>query len=154
MIIGIAYLYRVLPACGIVSNMKPQTGTTTWVGKFRYTRSNLMNGLGPTAREAQKQHAGVGTTDSQHTGMVRVKIHPNRTATCIVDLKVDGRAVYTTAVVTEELVSSIGLSRVFDTVDTVRLILSEIFGYLTPEMHGLGGLAEWTYHQIYGRPMR
>ena len=134
--------------------MQQQTDAATWIGTFQYSRSNLMNGLGPTARRAQKNHAGVGTPDSQHTGMVRVKIRPDRTATCIVDLKVDGRVVYTVAVSTEELVSSIGLSRVSDTADTVRLILSEIFGYLTLEMQDLDGLVAWTYHYIYGRPMR
>ena len=134
--------------------MQQQTDATTWIGEFHYSRSNLMNGLGPTARRAQKNHAGVGTLDSQHTGMVRVRIRPDRTATCILDLKVDGRVVYTVAVDTEELVSSIGLSRVSDTADTVRLILREVFGHLTQEMQALDGLVEWTYHQIYNRPMR
>lgn len=134
--------------------MQHQTDTTTWIGKFHYSRSNLMNGFSPTARRAQKNHAGIGTPDSQHTGMIRVKIRPDRTATCILDLKVDGRVVYTVAVDTEELTSSIGLPRVFDTADTVRLILSEVFGHLTQEMQALDGLAEWTYHQIYNRPMR
>lgn len=154
MIIKIVHLCRVLPACGIVSNMQQQTDTPTWIGTFPYSRSNLMNGLGPTARRAQKNHAGVGAPGSKHTGMIRVKIHADRTATCIVDLKVDGRVVYTVAASTEELVSPIGLSRVSDTADTVRLILGEIFGYLTPEMQDLDELVGWTYHQIYSRPMR
>lgn len=150
----IVHLFRAVPTGGIVVDMEQQINCSTWVGKFRYSRSNLMNGLGPIAREAQKNHAGVGTLDSQHMGMIRVAIHPDRTATCILDLKVNGRVVYTAAVETGELVSSIGTSRVFDTVDAVRFILSEVFGYLTQEMQDLDGLAEWTYYQIYGRPMR
>ena len=154
MSIKAVHLYRVLPTRGIVSNMHWKTDTATWIGKFPYSRSNLMNGLGPTARNAQRNHAGVGTPDSQHTGMIRVKIHPDRTTTCILDLKVDGKVVYTVAVDTEKLIDPTGLSRVFDTVDTVRLLLSEVFGYLTQEMQDLNGLAEWTYYQIYNRPMR
>lgn len=152
--VGVVHLCRVPPTCGIISNMQQQADATTWVGEFHYSRSNLMNGLGPVARRAQKNHAGVGTPYSRRTGTVRVTIHPDRTATCILDLRVDAEVIYTAAVNTGKLVSSVGLSRAYDVVDTVRFILSEVFGYLTKEMQDLDGLASWTYYQIYGRPMR
>ena len=134
--------------------MKHWTDGHTWVGVFPYTRRNLMNGLGRIARRAQKCHRGIGHMDSQYTGMVRVKIRQDKTATCILDLKVDGRVVYTVVADTEELVGPAGLSRASDAAYTVRRILSEIFGYPILEMQDLDGLTEWTYHQIYNRPMR
>lgn len=152
--IEIAHLCRVPPTCGIVPSMKQQTDGDTWVGEFSYTRSNLMNGLGPVARRVQRNHRGVGTPDSQHTGMIRVRIRPDKTAVCILDLKVGGKVVYTVAVDTEKLVGITGRSRVSDTADAVRYLLGEVFGSLTLEMLDLDGLVTWTYHQIYGRPMR
>lgn len=134
--------------------MKQQMNGDTWVGKFSYTRSNLMNGLGPVARRAQRSLKGVGTPDSRHTGMVRVKIRPDKTATCILDLKIDGKVVYTVAVDTESLVGVTGRSLVSDTADAVRYLLREVFGCLTLEMQDLDGLVTWAYHQIYGRSMR
>ena len=92
--------------------------------------------------------------DSQHTGMVRVKIHRDKTATCTLDLKVDGRVVYTVAIDTDRLISDIGHSRVCDVTDTIRWLLGEVFGWLTQEMQDHGDLTDWVYHQIYGRPMR
>ena len=91
---------------------------------------------------------------SQHTGMVRVKIRQDKTATCILDLKVDGRVVHTIAVGTDRLISDIGHSRVCDVTDTIRWLLNEVFEHTTPEMRDLGDLTDWVYHQIYGRPMR
>ena len=133
--------------------MRYQTGSHTWVGVFSYTRANLMSGLGRTARRAQKNHAGIGTPDSRHTGMIRVKIRPDKTATCILDLKVDDRAVYTVAVDTGRLISGIGHARVCDVADAIRWLLGEVFGYLTQEMQDQGDLTDWAYHRIYGRPM-
>lgn len=134
--------------------MKHQVDDRTWVGVFPYTRSNLMNGLGRTARRAQRCHGGIGHVDSRHTGMVRVKIRQDKTAVCILDLKVDGRVVYTVAVNTDRLISDIGHSRVCDVADTIRWLLGEVFGHLTQEMQDQGDLTDWVYHQIYGRPMR
>ena len=152
--IEIVHLCRVPPTCGIVPSMKQQTDGDTWVGRFHYNRSNLMNGLGPAARRAQKNHEGVGAPGSPHTGVVWVRIRPDKTAACILDLKVGGKVVYTVAVDTEKLVGITGRSRVSDTADAVRYLLGEVFGRLTPEMQDLDGLVTWTYHQIYGRPMR
>jgi hypothetical protein len=134
--------------------MKQQIDGDTWIGEFSYTRSNLMNGLGPIARRAQKNHGGVGAPNSSHTGMARVRIRPDKTATCILDLKVDNKVVYTVAVDTEKLVGITGRSLVSDTADAVRYLLGEVFGCLTLEMQDLDGLVAWTYRQIYGRPMR
>ena len=150
----VVHLWGMLPTCGIVSSMKQQIDSDTWVGKFSYTRSNLMNGLGPVARRAQRNHRGVGTPNSQHTGMVRVRIRVDQTATCILDLKVDSKVVYTVAVDTEKLVGITGRSLVSDTADAVRWLLGEVFGCPTLEMQDLDGLVAWTYHQIYGQPMR
>lgn len=133
--------------------MEQQIDGGTWIGKFSYTRSNLMNGLGPVARRAQRNHRGVGTPDSQHTGMVQVKIHTDKTADCVLNLKVDTTVVYTVAAATEILVGPAGSSRVSDTADAVRYLLGEVFWYLSPEMQDLDGLVAWTYHQIYGRQM-
>ncbi len=134
--------------------MKHQIDGNTWIGVFPYTRSNLMNGLGRTARRAQKCHSGIGHMDSRHVGMVRVKIRQNKTAACILDLKVDGRVVYTVAANTDRLISDIGHSRVCDVTDTIRGLLGEVFGRLTPEMQDQGDLTDWVYYQVYGRPMR
>ena len=122
--------------------MKHQTAGHTWVGVFPYTRTNLMNGRGRIARRAQKCHGGIGHMDSQYIGMVRVKIHQDKTATCILDLKVDGRVVYTIAVGTERLISGTGLSRVCDVADTIRRLLGEVFGHLTLEMQDQDGLTD------------
>lgn len=92
--------------------------------------------------------------DSQYTGVVQVKIRHDKTAACILSLKVDGKVVYTTAANTGRLISGIDHSRVCDAADTIRWLLGEIFGCLTPEMQDLGSLTEWAYCQIYGRPMR
>lgn len=126
----------------------------TWVGVFPYTRTNLTNGFGRIARRARKCHGGIGHMDSQHTGMVRVKIRQDKTATCILDLRVDGRVVYTVAIDTERLIDNVGLSRVCDVADTIRWLLGEVFGHLTLEMRDRGDLTDWVYRQIYGRPMR
>ena len=152
--IGIVHLYRLPPIFGTVSSMNQQIDGDTWVGKFSYTRSNLMDGLGPIARRAQKNHTGVGTPDSQHTGVARVKVHPDKTATCMLHLKVDNAVVYTVTVDTERLVGITGRSRVSDTTNAIRHLLSEVFGRLTLEMQDLGDLTAWTYHQVYGLPMR
>lgn len=92
--------------------------------------------------------------DSEHTGMVRVKTRRDKTATCILDLKIDGRVVYTIAVNTDRLISDISHSRVCDVADTIRQLLDEVFGRLTPEMQDLGDLTGWVYRRVYGRPMR
>lgn len=83
-----------------------------------------------------------------------MKINPDRTATCTLDLEVDNRIIYTVTADTGRLVSAVGLSRVCDTGDAAAFLLNEIFGCPTPEMLDLEGLVEWTYYQIYGRPMR
>lgn len=133
--------------------MEQQIDGDTWVGRFSYTRSNLMNGLGPIARRAQENYRGVGAPDSPHTGMVRVRIHPDKTASCVLDLKVDGETVYTVAIDTERLVGITGRSRVPDAATAARHLLSEVFGCLTLEMQDLDGLVAWAYHQIYGQLM-
>ena len=83
-----------------------------------------------------------------------MKINPDRTATCTLDLEVDGRSVYTVGAETDRLVSATGLSRVCDTSDAVAYLLDEVFWCPTPEMVDLDGLVEWTYYRIYNRPMR
>ena len=134
--------------------MKQQIDGDTWVGRFSYTRSNLMDGLGPVARMAQRNYRKVGAPGSQHTGMVRVKIRPDKTATCILDLKISSKVIYTVAVDTGKLVGITGRSLVSDTADAIRYLLGEVFGCLTLEMQDLDGLVAWTYHKLYGRPMR
>ena len=126
----------------------------TWHGRFPFSPANLAEGPGPYAREARGRCSKASSHDSQHTGVIRVGINPDRTATCTLDLEVNGSVVYTVATDTDRLVSAIGLSRVCDTGYAVTCLLNEIFGYPTPEMLDLRGLVEWTYRQVYGHPMR
>lgn len=126
----------------------------TWCGRFPFTLTNLAEGIGPYARKARDRCSKAGSHASRYTGIIRVKINSDRTATCTLDLEVDNSVVYTVIADTSRLVSVIGLSRVCDTNDAVVCLLNEIFGCPTPEMLDLEGLVEWAYHRIYGRPMR
>lgn len=126
----------------------------TWCGRFPFTLTNLAEGLGPYSRKARECCSKVGSHASRYTGVIRVKINPDKTATCTLDLEVNNSIVYTVTADTSRLVSAVGLSRVCDTGYSVACILDEVFGCPTPEMPDLGGLVEWTYYQIYGRSMR
>lgn len=126
----------------------------TWCGRFPFSPTNLAEGLGLYARKARERCSKASRSDSQYVGVIRVRINPGKTATCTLDLEVDSRIVYTATADTSRLVSAVGLSRVCDTSDAAVCLLNEIFGCPTPEMLDLEGLVEWTYYQIYSRPMR
>lgn len=126
---------------------------SVYMQEFEFTLPDLMRGTDHLSRRAQQKMRAHGLMPGPQTGAVRVQLRADNTARCEVILYHQSEPIYTAWHETEPLIGFAGLSRVTDVTDGVRWILQALFEGHLPEAIDPEALTEWTYQEVFGRPM-